>query len=171
MSHTKRYETQVIYEEVSKVLEGARDELDDHRIAINEISEEVQSNHGFLLHIDEKLNRLSARVEELACILSAQRNTKNLKPCPLTKREKDVFLALYRVVNLKGQASYKEIADVLNAKQGLVQSFITNLIEKGVPIVKRYDNGVAILAFPSTFNEKQAKENIVGVNSKLTDFM
>jgi DNA-binding CsgD family transcriptional regulator len=90
---------------------------------------------------------------------------------PLTKREKEVFYALYVLTEEKRYTTYKAVARRACYSENLVASYITNLIEKGIPIVKKYANRTAYLSLNPDFREIQAKENIVGVNTLLTHWV
>ncbi len=90
---------------------------------------------------------------------------------PLTNREKEVFMAIYSLGEMQPCMSYKQLAKKLCTSESLVASYITNIIEKGVPIVKKYDAGIAYIKLDDLFRQVQAKENLVGVNTVLSYWM
>ena len=77
-------------------------------------------------------------------------------------------MALYTLGELQPFVSYKQLARRLCTTDAVVASFITNLIEKGVPVLKKYDNNIAYLKLEDQFRQRQAKENLVGVNTLLS---
>ncbi|MEM4282065.1 MAG: winged helix-turn-helix domain-containing protein [Candidatus Woesearchaeota archaeon] len=161
-----------------------RDELDEHREAINENTIELQSNYEFLCELDRKIMRLAARVDELAAELKAFQARKSpaaeasnftqQKPVqkfviqPLTKKEKSVFLALYSLCQEKCGTTYAEIAANVGVSEQLIASYITALIAKGIPVLKRNHNGTIRLNLDQEFVQLQAKENIVGLDTPLS---
>lgn len=156
---------------VQGILESIRDELDDHRAAINENTNEIQANHEFVRLIEEKLDKLQARLEKLELILQGRPADDKAQIQPLTKREQEVFQALYIVGEGVPFVSYRQLARKLGCSETLISGFITNLIEKGVPVLKRYDNGQAFVQLEPRFRQKQAKEVVIGLNSLLSHWI
>lgn len=156
---------------VQQIIDEVKEELDEHRVAINENTDEIQGNFAFLCELDKKLNLLAARFDELATLVKGKKEQKSFKISPLTAREKEVFMALYTLGELQPFVSYKQLARRLCTTDAVVASFITNLIEKGVPVIKKYDNNIAYLKLEDQFRQRQAKENLVGVNTLLSYWM
>ena len=90
---------------------------------------------------------------------------------PLTKKEQEVFQALYVVGEGVPFVSYKQLARKLGWSEALISGFVTNLIEKGVPVVKKYDAGQAFVQLEPKFRQKQAKEVVIGLNSLLSHWI
>ncbi len=160
---------------VRQELAIVREELDDHLEAINDATNEIQSNNEMLLQVMERMEKMAERVDAIAWYLKRKdQSFSDDNVCdvePLTKREKDVFSALYELNATNAGVTYKDIARRLGMTQALVQSYITALIDKGVPVEKRYVNKEARVALRPAFMTLQAKTNIVGVDSKLTAWM
>jgi biotin operon repressor len=154
-----------------QVLQQVQEELDDHRQAINENTDEVQANHSYLMALEEKLDKLHARVEELILLVAGKREEQKLEVKPLTPREKEVFQALYIVGETQPWVSYAQLARKLCITENLVSGFITNLVEKGVPVLKKYDAGKAFVQLEPKFRQKQAKEVVIGLNSLLSNWI
>lgn len=155
---------------MNSIFDALREELDDHRTAINENTNEVQSNHEYIHSVEEKLDKLHARMEELFLLIEGKSTQQKVEIQPLTRREKEVFQALYIVGEGVPFVSYKQLARKLNSSEALVSGFVTNLIEKGVPIVKKYDDGRAFVQLEPKFRQKQAKEVVIGLNSLLSNW-
>ncbi len=156
---------------MQSVLEGLREELDDHRAAINENTNELQANHEYIRSVEEKLDKLHARIEELFLLVAGKAAEDKVQIQPLTKREQEVFQALYIVGESIPFVSYKQLARKLGISEALISGFITNLVEKGVPILKKYDNGQAFVQLEPKFRQKQAKEVVIGLNSLLSHWL
>ena len=168
-------ELKLVSFEINKVFGQIKEQFEDHLETINENTNEIHSNFEYLCELDKKIDKLSERIDELNNTIKQQNGEKvekkTFKLQPLTTKEKEVFYALYILTEHKRYATYKEIAKRVSYSEDLVASYITNLIEKGIPIVKKYANRLAYLGLNSEFREIQAKENIVGVNTLLTHWM
>ena len=125
---------------LSKVLDAVREELDDHREAINENTTEIQTNHEFLVQLDEKIDKLASKIEELSLLVKGKPEVKEVQVKALTKREKDVFQVIYELGAARPFVTYREIASKLGFAESLVAQYVANIVEKGVPLVKRYSS-------------------------------
>lgn len=153
---------------VLAVLDLVREELDDHREAINEGANETQATFQFVQLLNDKIERLAERVDELTLLVKGKRERPEFNITPLNGREKELFLVLYTITEAKTYATYREIARKLAWSESLVGSYVTNLIEKGVPVLKKYADGTVYLRLEEDFRREQARNNIVGVDSRLT---
>jgi len=152
------------------------DELDDHRQSINENTSEISSNYEFLAELDRKLEALAKRVEELSALVenkpaTAEKAAPEVIVTPLTKREKEVFKALYQICEETGSyASYKELSAKLGLSEQLVSSYIANFIAKGIQIKKRYFGNIVRIGIEPAFKQLQSRKNIVGLNAPLSNW-
>lgn len=151
-------------------LKGVREEFDDHRESINDNTNEIEANYEMLGRLDAKVDRLEAQLEQLQ--LSLSQILGNSSPqqllsnsIDLDEREKEVFLVLYTAADER-PLTYRDIASAMKESEFLVRGYITNMIEKGVPVTKRYVNDVAYIALDSSFKERQARENIVRLSQR-----
>lgn len=158
--------------ELGFVLQSIREELDDHRDAINNNTDEIEGNHELVYQVLSQLDKLSERIDSMAMYLkkkdAAFTDDNLVEIKPLTKREKEVFSALYELNLGLPAVSYRDLAKQLAMPVSLVQSYVTALIEKGVPVEKRFSHRTVYLSLRSSFQRLQAKNNIVGVDAKLT---
>ncbi len=153
--------------ELGLALKGVRDELDEHLDTINQATEEVQANYEYLYRLDDKVDRLGERIEQLALLLkNSGMNVSNVEHenVELSEQEKEVFLVLYTAGD--GLLSYREIADGVRESEFLVRGYITNMIHKGVPIKKKYVNNEARVHLDKRFKEHQAKTNFLRISQK-----
>lgn len=155
--------------ELMAVLSNIRDELDDHRQAINENTNEVESNFEFLIEISRKVDALSERIDSLSLALSKEEKIESMfKVADLTPTEKRVFSALYIILQGSPETTYQQIALRIGSSSELVAGYITNLVEKGVPIRKRYVSKQARVSLDKRFKDEQAKCNLVRLDVPLT---
>ena len=157
------------------VLQSVREELDDHLETINNNTVEIESNNELLHQIMLRIEKISERMDSMALYLKRKDpkftddNLIDIKP--LTKREKEVFCAIYELNAAMPSVSYRDLAKQLNMPVSLVQGYISALIGKGIPITKQYAHRTAYLSLKPQFQRLQAKKNIVGVDAKLTAWL
>ena len=107
----------------------------------------------------ERVDEIQMHVETNSINISPKSNNFDVKS--LNKKEQEVFLVIYTLEEEKGSLTYKDIACKLNISEQLAGSYVTSLIEKGVPIIKRYINSKPFLRLDTYFKTLQTKENIL----------
>ena len=158
------------FSKITKTLKGEftkiKHDFEEHLQAINENTNEIAANYEYICELESKLDKLSERVDQIqmymgtnSSIVIAKRNNFEVKR--LNKMEQEVFLVIYTLEEEKGSLTYWDIAKKLNISEQLAGSYITSMIEKGVPIIKRYINARPYLKLDPEFKTLQAKENIL----------
>ncbi|MBI2141030.1 hypothetical protein HYU16_01260 [Candidatus Woesearchaeota archaeon] len=161
---------EVLNRKFEAALTGVREEFDDHRESINDNTNEIEANYELLCKLEAKVDRLQEQIEKFHLSLSrflgdSSQQQPDMGSIELDEREKEVFLVLYTASDQKPLA-YREIAAAIKESEFLVRGYVTNMVEKGVPIVKRYINDVAYIALDRSFKDRQAKENIVKLSQR-----
>ena len=158
--------------ELQTALKGIREEFDEHLEDINANTEEIQSNYEYLQRLDIKLDQLAEKFESMQQWIA--RNTgmpfdeEPDETILLTKEEKEIFFAIFAATQ---KVTYKQLAQQMKISDFLVRSYITNLIEKGIPIVKSYEKNIPYLHLEPRFKEKQQRYNILQISQKqMKDF-
>ena len=144
-----------------------REEFDEHLQAINENTTEIAQNHEYLCELEGKMDKVAERLDHIELFLSQYgygRATTSFTIKPLTNDEKRIFVALYATEDEKGHVTYSDIANATLTDIQLVGGYVASLMEKGVPIVKRYVNDIAYLRLDQDFKRLQAKENILSID-------
>ena len=140
-------------------------ELEEHLQAINENTNEIAANFEYVNEIESKIDRLSERIDQLQMYLESSSGiavkTNNFDVKRLNRREQEVFLVIYTLEEEKGSITYEDIAKKLTISEQLAANYVTSLIEKGVPIMKRYVNSKPYLKLDPEFKTLQTKENIL----------
>ena len=141
-------------------------QFEEHLQAINENTNEIASNHGYLCELEGKLDKLSERVDQIQMYLESNSSIvvakkTNFDVKRLDRMEQQVFLVIYTLEEEKGSLTYGDIAKKLGISEELTASYVTSIIEKGVPILKRYINSRPFLRLDPEFKTLQAKENIL----------
>ena len=139
-------------------------QIEEHLQSINENTNEISANYEYICEIDQKLDRLSARVDYIQMHLGDQgldikKNDFDVKR--LNRREQEVFLVIYTLEEEKGGVTYEDISLKLGISEHLAGNYVTSLIEKGVPILKRYPDSRPHLKLDPEFKTLQTKENIL----------
>ena len=80
----------------------------------------------------------------------------------------EIFLTLYTLEQERESVTYSKIAKFLCIPSSLVQNYIINLIEKGIPIYKKYLDKEVYLRLSPQFRELQAKKNLVKINESVS---
>jgi len=154
------------------VLSVVKDELEDHLSAINENTDEIQCNNDLMNQLNNKIIKLAERVDMLQTIITQTvEPQKTFDVSPLTKKEKALFQALYAIAHEKESVTYEDLARRCGVTTALAVHYITNLIEKGVPVWKKYIGKTVHLTIDPDFVLEQAQENIVGVTIPLTHWI
>jgi len=170
----KRALYSAIFKETNSQLHEAfsqiRDEFEDHLTAINENTNEIQANYELVCNIDQKLNKVTERLDKIELFLQKQglktEEKEQFKPIRLSKREQEIFLILYTLEEVKGSVTYLDIARKVCLPEDIVASYIANMLQKGVPITKRYIANEAHLNLNKKFKSLQAKENILQIEQR-----
>lgn len=153
---------------LKKTTEELKEQVEDHLTSINENTNELQSNYEYSMELDGKINKLAERIDEISMLIGLQKKKKKSEMPKLTTVEKQIFLALYTLCDQQESASYREIASIVNLSETLIMSYITILIEKGIPIIKSYKDNKTTLKLSSYFKNLQTKNNILKINQDIT---
>ena len=151
-----------------EVIESIREEIEDHKETINDNTSEIQANHEYAWQIDQRLKRMEQRLEHLESWMARSGGfplaTEERTDFDLDEQEKKIFLIIYTASN---SVTYSYIAEALDESELQVKERITSMLEKGVPIQKRYSqDNEACLMLEKSFKDEQAKHNIVRISQR-----
>jgi len=179
LSNTKKSncseEIIIVKRKLKKAFNTIKEEFGEHLSSINENTNEIQANYEYLCNIDSKIDKINEKLEELQLFMNhivANDDKKQDKEQVynhifLTTREKEVFLALYTMAEEKSPITYKRIARRIALTEFMVREYIINLIEKGIPVIKKYVNHEVYLNIDQKFRHMQARENLVDINESM----
>jgi len=157
-------------QKIKLAVDEIHNEFEDHLLAINENTSEIQSNYEYSCELDNKITKLNERIDEIYSILGKltgkklNTKTKYEDIDPLTTMEKNVFLNLYTE---EKPVNYSELAKKMNMSISLTRQYITNLLEKGIPIQKKYIKQRPYIYLDPKFKNLQAKKNILKIEQKI----
>jgi len=161
-----------IEDQTKEAFSKVKQEFSEHLEAINENTNEIQSNYEFLVRLENKIDKIEQNLTELNRFVAQFKNQQiysideeddHFVVQPLTEEEKKIFRVLYELEAEHTKVTYQGIANVLGISVVLCREYILSMIEKGVPIVKNYLNQVVYVTLEPRFRELQTKQNIVHV--------
>jgi len=155
-------------QQVADLIGSFRDEIDDHRLAINENTAEISSSMEFMNEVNAKIDKLAERLDELTLLIKGPAKEQSFDIKPLTSREKEVFQELYVATEGAPFIGYDELARKCCLTKEMISLAVASMIRKGVPILKRMNGKSVLLKLDSVFREQQAKRNLVGLSSLLS---
>jgi len=180
MNILQKFKKGLLYKIDKKLREAfnkIKEEFEDHLLAINENTNEIQANYEYLCEIDTKIDKLNERLDEISMFIGLHPQK---YPVPiqsesveidqshhLTRNEQEVFIVLYTLGEEKS-VTYRDIAKQLNMSETLVMNYITNIIEKGVPVIKDNEDNEIHLRLDPEFKNLQAKQNILNINETVS---
>lgn len=156
--------------EKEKLLKGAferiKKEMNDHLEAINQNTVEIENNFEFLEKLEAKIDKLNEKIEELAMAVNAKNscNETEREKIRLSGREQEIFLLLYTSEEF---LNYADIAKRLGLTEVLVGNYINSMVERGIPLLKRYANRQPSVMLEPEFRVLQAKQNVVEIDRRI----
>ena len=159
-------------DQLKRAFDKIKSQFEDQIEAINENTSEIQANYNLLKELEENVEHLRQQLEAIQLHLSQtspdfsfKSNDKPYEIQPLSVNEKRVLVVILASASDKFQ-SYADLAKLLNLSESLVRSYITNMIEKGIPILKKYLNGKPLISIDEKFKELQEKCDIAKLAQK-----
>ncbi len=154
---------------LKEALEGVRTELDEHLEALNENTSEIQTSYECINEINSKVEKIAERIETIEIFLQQHSNfvavEKSFDIKPLTQTEKDIFLVIYALEDEKGLVSCEQIRKKTGLASYVVNEYLARLVEKGIPLMKKFINGSPYIRLNPEFKRVQAKENILMIDA------
>jgi len=154
---------------LKKAFHKIKSELNDHKESINQNTNEIQGNYEYMCRIDSRLDKLSERIDELSLFIQQLTGTESeenkFTVSALTTKEQEVFMAIYMHDD---EATYRDIGRKTGLTENLVLCYVTNLITKGVPIIKRYSGSEIKITIDTEFKKLQTKQNVLRINESVS---
>ena len=153
---------------VKSNLKDIKEEFDDHLQTINDNTSEIQATYEYAFRLEEKLKKLDRRLDRIESLTSGSAEFESVEDdsgIELNDYEKKIFLILYTASESR-PVNYGQIAQYLGEDELLIRGHVTNMLEKGLPVQKRYDDGCVYLFLDRKFRETQTKHNVLGISQK-----
>ncbi|MFW5991251.1 MAG: hypothetical protein ACOCZQ_02725 [Nanoarchaeota archaeon] len=158
---------QVMHSKIKDAFSRVKEELNEHRECLNQNTNEIQANYEYLCRLENKIDKLTERVDELSLFFEQNmQNNEEDKYCvsTLTRKEQEVFMAIY--MQEEG-ATYAQVARKTGLTENMVVCYVTNLIAKNVPLIKRYLSNGVLLYLDNDFRRMQAEKNILKISESV----
>ena len=134
---------------------AVREEMDDHRDAINANTNELQQNYEYMMQIESKIEKLSERIDEIFLMMQG-----GAKRIMLSKEEQSVFLHLY---TLEDFGNIDDIAKKLCMTVSAVDECIRGMVSKGVDLTTSYRDRTCFVRLDPEFRESHARNSVVEI--------
>ena len=142
-------------------------EFEEHLDSINANSSEIHENRAMIMELQERICKVSDQISEMQMMVEQMFPDEGFGELgPLTLREQEVFLLLYTAGDL---VTHEQIARTSSLPVSLVKEIVSSCSAKGIP-VRRHTNesGITYLSLDPAFRERQARENILGIDESLS---
>ena len=156
--------------QLKRAFNKIKEEFTHHLEGINDNGNEIQANFEYLTELDARIDKLSSRLEHVEIFLKKIDDSFKIAEesdgytiQPLSVNEKRIFVIIY---SSQKPLPYSDIANALSLPESLIRSYLTNIIEKGIPIVKKYVNGKPVISLDEEFKKLQKQRNIVKLSQK-----
>lgn len=148
-------------EAIRKAFKAVKIELDDHLEAINQNTAEIQANQGFLTDLDAKINKIAERLDDLELLIHPEKYRK--RDVKLTPREQEVFMSLY----LGKEFSTSQVAKQLGFTEDMAETYLFNLLSKGVPVRRELVDDVVVFSLDPEFKDVQTRRNVLDIDPRI----
>ena len=151
-------------EYLAKKFETICEEFDDHLTAINENTLEIKDNHERIMLLDQKIDKLSSRLEETHFLLSEVLKKRNkFGNIKLSDEEQKVFLGIYTEDK---KISYTILSKKLGLNRSTVRLAVNSIKQKEIPIFIQKEGTETYAIMDSKFRELQATEQLIKLDEK-----
>lgn len=162
-----------IEKETKKAFFKVKKEFEEHLEAINENTNEIQSNYELMLKLEARIDKIENTLAEINRFIKQfksqnvyfldEQETNSFTVLPLTEEEKKVFKTLYELEAEGVKITYSKVAELIGISTSLAREYVASMIEKGVPIIKHYLDQKVYINIEPKFKELQTKQNIVSL--------
>ena len=164
MLFAKRGEDKVesLRDELKVAFSKIKEELDDHLDSINQNDTELRSLYEYMARLNDKVDKISQRMESMEYYRGGNMTEKKEITTIILSREEEELLALLMSnTHKKSLTTYEIIADKMDISTVYSSNLVSSLLEKGIPVVKRFLNGNVLLELDKEFMQTQVQYNIV----------
>jgi hypothetical protein len=141
-----------------------RDDVEEHFDAINGNTREIEIQNNFICEIDNRLTKMEEKMDEIHFIMKQLVNRARLS-VELSKDEQRVFLILYTHDKF---IKTSRICEKAFLDKPVVDDALSSMMDKGIPLERDILNGEACYRMENAFKLRQAKEDIIQIDSDVT---
>lgn len=148
-----RKEVTVLKKGVKDAFQKVQEESEEHLDSINENTNEIQSLQEVCSELDNKIEKIDERMDEIQIALEnagifKKRKHNFASQIKLTKSETEIYDFL---IGTEDEKTYRDISHNSGFDQESIKTILSNLVEKGVPIVQKFINNCAYIDVDQEF--------------------
>jgi DNA repair exonuclease SbcCD ATPase subunit len=147
--------------ELRVVFSKIKEEFEDHLESINQNTIEIQSSFEYLSRIANRLEKIEQRLARLETDVPREEPQETVI---LTRDEEEVYALLLESARQRQLLDYEQIARKINVSKTFCAHLVVNLVDKGVPIIKKFSNGEVLLEIEQSFLERVPLINVVTID-------
>jgi Fic family protein len=146
-----------------------KEELTEHLDSINQNTNEISANYEYIFELEKKIDKLNEKLDEALMFLSKFKektfDREIFRNITFNSREQEILLLLY--ARNGDLTSAKEIAKMLGLTEDKVNSYLSDIVSKGIPIVRKNIEGIIYHVLDYDFRNLQAKEQLIRFNESV----
>lgn len=146
-------------EELRVVFSKIKEEFEDHLESINQNTIEIQSSFEYLSRLANRVEKIEQRIARID--LDTSRERREVETVLLTRDEEEVFAILADSTRKRQLVTYERLAQMADVSKTFGAHLVASLIEKGIPVIKKFSNGSVFLELEQKFVEHEIKVNVV----------
>ena len=146
-----------------------REERDEHRESINELTIELQSAFDYISDLEQKYEKLKEITDDLQMFKNSMllNDKSHFSNIVLSLDEQKLFLILY-IFGEKEPLPYKYITKKLSFEEGMIKVLLSSLLDKKIPITREKIGSEWYFNIDSRFRELQTKENLIKIHESVS---
>ena len=152
---------------IDSTKKSIQEELDDHRVAIDLQTEDIEKVFVGLNEVDSKVEgvveKLNARIDKLQMML-AQALMRSMLHVQLSKGEQYVFAVLEKS---NVATSVLDVAQKTGLSDDAIFVACEKMVDKGIPLRKGSRDGRAYLFIESSFLESQRQHHMIHIDDTI----
>jgi len=151
------------FSQIKGDFKDVREELEEHLLAINENTQEIQAVGDHTSELETRLEKLEGKVNEIQLLLQ-QLVSQTKVSIALTRAEQRVFLVLFTDESF---TDVKSLALKAGVKEEKVGELLNSLSDKGVLVEREHIQDLQVFKMSSSFRDRQARENMVAIDQDI----
>lgn len=148
--------------ELRVVFSKIKEEFEDHLESINQNTIEIQSSFEYLSRLANRVEKIEQRLARFDMEESRPQN--QIETVLLTRDEEEIFAVLADATRKRQLVTYESLAVRADVSKTFCAHLVASLIEKGIPILKKFSDGSVFLELEPSFVEHEIKVNIVTID-------
>ena len=150
--------------QLRKAFSSVKNEFEEHLDGINRNTEEIQALFGHLQDVEEKIDKLTERLDEMQFSLRPKASFP-IEDLALSTREQEVFTVIYLASE---PLALDDIAKKLGLTVAMVHNHVYRLMSKGIPLIHEFIDDKFSIKLDSQFKDLQMRKNILKIEESVS---